>query len=168
MTMTYTDGRERLEFVDLHGAFGVTLDGQPTGMAVSGIYDAALLEGWLVAVPARGPQVPHVYQGEGRWLSEGQELRGPGVYVGGQKVLPAADPDELDAGLRLEVEYERTKEAAIDVARRLVAVWEQGHEPNAVLVRDLRVAVLDHDKAREAHLAHGGSVWTPGEGNNGG
>lgn len=65
----YTDGRERLEFIDAHGAFYLQLDGQPTGMAVLGVYDAALLRGWLVAIPARKPRVPHVYQGEGRWVS---------------------------------------------------------------------------------------------------
>lgn len=66
----YTDGRERLEFVDLHGAFAVKLDGQPTGMRVYGVYDAVLIRGVLIARPAVyfHTDVLFRYEGEGRWV----------------------------------------------------------------------------------------------------
>jgi hypothetical protein len=71
----YTDGRERLGFVDAHGAFYLQLDGKPTGLAVFGVYDAAILRGQLIACPARpggwGNFAPplFLYQGEGKWVS---------------------------------------------------------------------------------------------------
>jgi hypothetical protein len=68
---TYTDGRERLEFVDLHGAFGLKLDGEATGCAVFGIYDACIMRGVLYALPAPWPGGKPVlcrYEGKGIWI----------------------------------------------------------------------------------------------------
>jgi hypothetical protein len=190
--MTYTDGRERLGFVDLHGAFGVTLDGQPTDCAVLGVYDACVIRGTLYALPARmwhdgKPPALHRYEGNGIWIKvqptiaitvNKAPLREPGIYTGGEMVLPAADPDELDEGLRLELEYERTKEAVIEMARKVLAFirvargmvvvdtpYGLHHDRD---VEGLRAAVAAHDQAREAHLAHGDSAWASREGTDGG
>lgn len=69
----YSDGRERLEFVDLHGAFAVKLDGESIGLPVFGVYDVAILRGMVIACPARpggwgadGPPLM-LYRGDGTW-----------------------------------------------------------------------------------------------------
>lgn len=48
------------------------------------------------------------------------ETRPPGIYADGELLLPAADPDQLDADLAAELAYERARDAAIEAAREVL------------------------------------------------
>jgi hypothetical protein len=52
--------------------------------------------------------------------------REPGIYVGGELVLPAADPDQIEADLAAELAHDRARDALYEAVRQLDEAWHRG------------------------------------------
>jgi hypothetical protein len=59
------------------------------------------------------------------------DKRGPGIYVEGNLILPAADPDQIEADLAAELAYDRALLALCEAVRRLDDAWHRGGDHEA-------------------------------------
>lgn len=122
---------------------------------------------WLAEGPGEGaPAPPPGYTGAQGFVPAGDprssvDQRASGLYVGGELVLPAADPDALEELLRLEFAYERARDAVILAGRAIVLRQKLPGYALTGEIADMKRAIEAHDTAREAYRAHGGGVHDP-------
>lgn len=55
------------------------------------------------------------------------ETKEPGISVAGERILPAADPDELEANLAAELDDERARDAVVEATRALLEHMTEIH-----------------------------------------